>query len=561
MSLHHLNRFKAHSEAHLSPTERLLAWHFAYEIRLKTNYYSESVRRLSDELELHPRTIIRGLSRLVDLGLFERIDRTGTYAPIYRLLVTCPAECFALDDHNTKQELATLEGLPLLKTPALTGTHATPYIEKRDEEDWGALELGFILEALGKLSSMNADQMTLKGFVELNPRAVAQAALEITKDLDSTKRKRAYLATTATKTPSKLFIYAEDNTARLEGSIRLQKAKPDTAKRTDLISELALLNSDEEPEQYAKLRAELEAVEQAIRAKNKTAEKVEGIEPEHTWERIQQFATQATLNPDYTPSYAVRNYLEKKAAKGELTSREINFGSILESVLVRKAFPFMKTKVADLDDGSIYFDVNQDGQLVAKGFLQNWLQGDLSFIYTAEEAKQLKDQQDGLKDLRKLWEMYHPDEDFSPSSFFMSSDVQTFLRLNPDPITEDEKNKRFLDLFTKTARSFEIELTDLPEAAESETFSFWLNQAFSVEDDFKDFLLCYPERETGSHRKNYKKALPAYYQARRKFHPSDLRSFARTYWNRLDKQEFAKNPETFLLDLVAEVAEPGKVAF
>lgn len=111
MSYQHLNRFKAHAQAGLSPNERLLAWHFAYETRTKTNYYSESLRRLSETLELDPRTIRRAMARLVDLGLFERIDRTGTYAPIYRLSVQCPDSCELLSDHYTKQELETLQTL------------------------------------------------------------------------------------------------------------------------------------------------------------------------------------------------------------------------------------------------------------------------------------------------------------------------------------------------------------------------------------------------------------------------------------------------------------------
>jgi hypothetical protein len=57
MSYQHLNRFKAHASTALAPNERLLAWHFAYEIRTKTNYFSESLRRLAEELELDPNTI------------------------------------------------------------------------------------------------------------------------------------------------------------------------------------------------------------------------------------------------------------------------------------------------------------------------------------------------------------------------------------------------------------------------------------------------------------------------------------------------------------------------
>jgi hypothetical protein len=135
MTYHHLNRFKAHAEAKLTNAERLLAWHFAYEIRQNRSYYSESHRRLAETLQIDTRTARRGLSRLVELGLFERINKTGTHAPIYRLLVSCPPNCLDISDHNTAPEMEALKTLVGTSTPPLNSTTTPPYIKKREEED------------------------------------------------------------------------------------------------------------------------------------------------------------------------------------------------------------------------------------------------------------------------------------------------------------------------------------------------------------------------------------------------------------------------------------------
>ena len=509
MTYHHLNRLMSHSNAKLTTAERLVAWHFAFQTRLKTRTYSESVRRLEASLDLNEKTIRKAAARLVELGLFERIDRTGTNAPIYRLVVPCPLNCEDLESHNTKQELEAIKTLPLPNTPTLNGIQTPPYIEKREEEDLGAFELGVIGEELAKLPSLDTDQLTLKGFLELNPLAIAEAALEITKHLDTPKRVRAYLAKTISKTPNNLLTYAEHKKTSGEGSRRLQKAK----------------------------------------AEQNTASMAEGLTPEANWERVSSYSS--SLVEGYEPSFLTKNFLLKTAEKGKLSIREVFLSKALEEVIHHKAFPLMKPEVATPSKGAIYFDLDHNGKIEAKGFLENWLEGDLSFIYTAQELKDQTQREQALSKWKQIWLEQHPNEDFNRNAFFMDSTTRAMLAGLPKPISESVKAERFLAALTKTAREFQANAKlggDLP----AETFSAYLNKNFTLENDFNEWLTFFPERETGSHSKNRKKAYPAYLEARRKFSAHELRSFAGTYWNNLDKVEFAKNPDTFLNDLVAD---------
>ena len=509
MTYHHLNRFKAHAEAKLTPAARLLAWHFTSETREKTNTYSESTRRLETSLGIHEKTIRKAAAELVRSGLFERIDRTGTHAPIYRLLVPCPLGCEDLLEHNTKKELEAINTLPLPETPALSGKNAPPYIEKRDDDDLGAFELGIIGEVLANLKTLNEDQLTLKGFLELKPLEVAKAALEITKHLDTPKRIRAYLVTTATNTPNSLLTYAEHHKATLEGSTRLKKAK----------------------------------------AGQTPAAMTKGLTPETNWARVRSYSS--SILEGYEPSFLAKNFLLKTAEKGKLTIREVFLAKALEEVILNKAFPLMKPEVANPNNGAIYFDLDHNGKIEARGFLENWLQGDLSFLYTPQELKNLELREKTVSKWKQIWLEQHPNEDFNPNAFFMDSTTRVMLAGVPKGISESVKAERFLAALTKTAREFLANAKlggDLP----ADTFSDYLNKNFTLENDFNEWLLFFPERETGSHYKNRKKAFPAYLEARRKFSAQDLRSLAGSYSNGLSKKEFAKHPDTFLNDLVAD---------
>lgn len=209
-------------------------------------------------------------------------------------------------------------------TPTLTRNQTPIYRDKERRRvffcfwiEQGSAELGYLLKALEKIKTLDTSQLTLKAFIELNPRAVAETALEITKKLDSPKRKQAYLEKVVSNTPEALLAGLNEQQATLDGSARLQGSPKQTAPQ----------------------------------------EMLEGLEPEHTWERIQTFANDVL--PNYAPTYLARNYLEKKALQGELTDLEINLSSMLEQVIISKAFPFMKPEVAKPNDGTIYFDLDK----------------------------------------------------------------------------------------------------------------------------------------------------------------------------------------------------------
>jgi hypothetical protein len=520
MTYHHLNRLISHSNAKLTPRERLLAWHLAYQIRSKTSTFSRAGRSLETDLVMDRRTIQKNLAYLIEIGLFTRQKGEARRADIYQLNISCPLGCEDLETHNTPREVKLLaaeieEALKrntpeeVAKMSPQTGKGVANRKEEREEEELGAFELGVIGEVLANLKTLNEDQLTLKGFLELKPLEVAQAALEITKHLDTPKRIRAYLVTTATKTPNSLLTYAEHHKATLEGATRLKKA----------------------------------------RAEQTPAAITKGLTPETNWARVRSYSS--SILEGYEPSFLAKNFLLKTAEKGKLTIREVFLAKALEEVILNKAFPLMKPEVANPNNGAIYFDLDHNGKIEAKGFLENWLQGDLTFLYTPQELKDLELREKTVSKWKQIWIEQHPNEDFNPNAFFMDSTTRTMLAGIPKDISESVKAERFLAAITKTARAFEATATlggDLP----AETFSDYLNSNFTLESDFNEWLLVFPERETGLHNKNRKKAYPAYLEARRKYSAQDLRSLAGTYSNKLDKKEFAKNPETFLGDLVAD---------
>jgi hypothetical protein len=225
---------------------------------------------------------------------------------------------------------------------------------------------------------------------------------------------------------------------------------------------------------------------------------------------------------------------------------------MLEKVITTKAFPFMKPEVARAEDGSIYLDLNSEGELEVKGWLQGWLQ-DANFIYTPEEISSVKKRQTLLAEARLWWGDANPDKEFSIAEFSMLEEVRSAYDLYPD-ITEDEKSKRFLDHFSNTFRQYAKEF--LEDKENLLNFNGWLTENYSLEDDFKTWLQYFPEREHGSHNKHAKKAYLNYLVARRKFAAGDLRILAGEYWDKLDREKsalsFAKLPENWLADLVAE---------
>lgn len=501
MSYHHLNRFKAHNCFELSAAERLLAWHFASESRGSNNYFSQSLRRLKEELDLDPRTISRALGRLVDLGLFERFDRTGTYAPIYRLKLSCPLNCEDLEAHNSKQELEARKVLPPTNTPTLTRNHAHPYIDKREEEEGfvfeevlaGGLELTFIKEALEQLGTLTEDHLTLKGFLELNPWGIAEAALELTEGV-SQKGLKNYLAQIVIKTPQNL-------TARLEG---LQKASEGSKRLKDT----------------PKPTSTYEPAATASRVASYAWEVIEGFEPRSSF-----------------------SYLQAVALKGELTGEQVFLAEKLEQVLAAGN--------DWLPEAEIKIKLNSEGQIYLQGHLEGFM-GDLIELHTPQEAEALKTRTEGLEQLREIWQLENLGE-FSEVKFWQVSRHIDFHLANPEPLTQEEKTRRLLEYLAKELRECSNQFLETFEGYDGDNFQNWLIKNYSAEEDLKEFLEHFPQRsEDPDHREDFRKALPDFMKARKFLTLEELQFKAGAYRERLGST-YAQKASNWLSNEVAEL--------
>jgi hypothetical protein len=522
MTYHHLNRFKAHNKAKINLSERLIAWHFASESRERNGTYSESIRRLEEALELDPKTIRRGLARLVDLGLFERIDRTGTHAPIYRLLVSCPFSCEDLESHNTKQELAVIwerNTLPLPNTPTLKGNHAPPYIEIEREEEGetlfqiGAKELGWIIGSLKALTELNTDQANLLRLATEHPKALSKAALDLLPNhLEEDRRKRAYLKEVATNDPRSLLDRIEDHLAG-------EDAKE------------LILNSREETN-FAF---------------------TSDLKPEYTRQRLNDYA--ATAIHGWKPSNIVSGYLTGLALDNLLTPNEVARAYLFEQAITKQGLNGFIETTATPENSPLYLNwvfgsVSIGG--TTRGLLRSG--ADLDYLYSPEEFIELTNHREGLKTLAAKWEAKHGA--ISLNKFFMDTDTRAFLQLHPDPLTDLQKEERlklfWYEIFSSvisseaTKKLYEEDLAHLPN------FDTWLELNYSIEEDFNLFLHNYPEREFGSNTKNKKQAFKAWLAAREFYSNEALVSEAGRYWDRTENLAYAKLPQNWLNDLVAE---------
>lgn len=522
MAYQHLNRFKAHTQdLKLSAAERLLGEHFSYEIRTPRNYYSESIRRLQQSKGLDPRTIQKAMARLVDLGLFERIDKTGTYAPIYRFLLPCPITCEHLSDHYTAKELEDLKPLVPTNTHTLNSIYGGAYIKKREEEEGfpeilGSEELGWIIQALENLPSLTEPQKQLKELADQHPKTLAKVALELTAKLDTAKRKKAYLAKVATKDTQNLISQVLDQTAGLEGFRRLQGATEDKGFITE-------------------------------------------IKPEITYRRVMAFA--AEMKTGWQPSALVDLYLRQKATYGELTSVDVEKTWLIEQLIITKALTCYTPNLIGIHKDQNYSNTGfyltfnkENGTGVFAGDVIHLLDlNKIRFLYTEAELQALYTHINGLNDLKATWNAEHPEDQDSLNRFFMDTNTRAFLQLHPDPVSEQEKSNRFLYYWQGLWNALEDK--DYLENSAAETFSNWLELNGSVEEDFEEFLANFPEREKGSNQKHKKKAFQVWLEARKYFENSELITKAGAYWDRQTNLEFSQLPQNWLSDLIKDYAE------
>lgn len=512
MTYHHLNRFKAHAEAKLTHAERLLAWHFAYEIRQNRSYYSESHRRLAETLQIDTRTARRGLARLVELGLFERINKTGTHAPIYRLLVSCPANCLDISDHNTAPEVEALKTLVGTSLPTLNSTTTPPYIKKREEEDKefieGSEELGYLITILEGLKPKDDQQEVIWQIANERPKAMAKAVLEVlaqaSTPLDTGRRKLNYLLKVVRLTPQNLLVkFKEEKTAE-KGEALLKASK----------EEKTLLAANEN---WTPFTGDNRVI--------KYADKVlAGFEPKKT-----------------------RYYLAQLGEK--LTAKHIFFAADLELMLEE----FTAWAGEDFWSNG-YLNLSENGQPELSHRYGFSLPDEaFELLLTPEEKLEYETRKQGLKVIEDTWNKAHQDQAGS-KQFLNTPEALSFLAAHP--IAPDfGSGQRLIKLFNSrlAERALDYFNQQSPEDPEG-TYADFLKETFSMEDDLDHLLTRIPERHEG-HNRYRRKTLKAYANALQ--HTDHITLFVRAVKEfgdyKREPSQFWTAPNTWIDEQVAQI--------
>jgi hypothetical protein len=528
MTYHHLNRLEAHSNANqLTPSERLVAWKIASEIRLKEGFYSTAQRTLEEDLNIHRRNIRRILSRLVDdLELFTAQKGLGKQATKYRLNVFCPLNCEDLEVHNTPRELkfinAELDKALNSDTPiaisngrlkSQKSVQIAPNIEKREEEDsFADFEekklLGLIKKTLAEMETLSADHFTLKGFSTIRPKQVLAAIRELfeAKNLDTWKRQEPYLKRTIQNSPQNLIGKAQE---------------------ADLIE--TYLNSPEMP---------LESLY--------TAET--GYKAGHTPERLETFtATYLSNSKTELRSFntIAGNYLNQKAKAGTLTEEVLSVAETLFHQL-KKAFSFagIETSFEQLK-----FSQDYEGKLKVEFDSPRTL-GDLEGLLTEEEKQRLKERNQAITEAKTKFMLENQVEgEHLPNKFWVSDLYKGIDQQFPHPLTQKDKEQRLesaLEALEEAANSF----MDLSEAESAgKRYLEFLQENYTWETDLKEFLNTYPETsslntpETTKHFLAATKVLPL----------EEILEKAQRYKNTLG-DTYPKAPQNWLKDLLQQLS-------
>jgi hypothetical protein len=512
MSYHHLNRFKAHAEAKLTHAERLLAWHFAYEIRQNRSYYSESHRRLAETLQIDTRTARRGLARLVELGLFERINKTGTHAPIYRLLVSCPPNCLDISDHNTAPEVEALKSLVGTSLPTLNSTTTPPYIKKREEEDKefieGSVELGLLVFILEGFKNRDDQQEVIWQIAHERPKAMAKAILELlakaSTPLKTNRRKLDYLFKVVRTTPQNLLVKFQEEEKAEKGE--------------------ALIKASKEDKTFSAANENWKPISNGERVIKYAGKVLAGFEPKKTKFYLSQLDQKLTAKHIFLASDLEVMLEEFTSWAGEDFWRE----GYLE--LSESGFPELKHRYG--------FSLADE---VSEQFL------------TPEEKLEYDTRKQGLKVIEDAWNKENPEQAGS-KQFLNTPEALSFLAAHP--LTADFGNgKRLLNLFNSRleARALDYFSQETPEDPEG-TYEDFLKDNFTIEDDLENLLARIPERHEG-HNRYFKKTLKAYLNALQHTEHGTLlvRAVKEFGFDKREPSQFWTAPNTWIDEQVAQI--------
>lgn len=491
MTYHHLNRFIAHCKHPLEPNERLIAWHLAYQIRAKEGYYSESLSRLEDTLDLHKRTLQRAINALViELGLFDRQEPQGIQAAKYRLLVSCPPNCENLEDHNTRQELTAIFSLGGHNTPTLRGNQTT-HIKKREEEDTRTLEvlekkvLGLIKKTLKNLTGKTADHFTLEGFSTLRPKEVLQAVFDLfeTKNLDTWARQEPYLKTTIERSPKNLLRYAEDLELIEAGLDTPEDQKPavevsyEIGSTPDRVFDYWLITAAK----Y--LEAEAAITEEAV------------ILP---YEVLDGLSTKFNLAAHFLDFHANAGTLNEGVIQGTY--------EVLEILQVAHQF-------AGLEDR---YELRAD----AKGDLQvRFMQdikdlGNLEGLLKPEELEKLAARNDAINEAKLRYRIANQVEgEYTPAKFFQTEEYKTTSSLYPEPLDAEGKKNRLEEFFKVIGNQANEHFEKVIADKTGESYLDYLKKTYTWQKDLEEFLAEYPQRPEGN--QDFKKTAKAFLNLRK----------------------------------------------
>lgn len=533
MTYHHLNRLEAHSNANqLTPSERLVAWKIASEIRLKEGFYSTAQRTLEEDLNIHRRNIRRILTRLVDeLELFTAQKGFGKQATKYRLNVFCPLNsefvegCEDLEAHNTPRELklitAELKNAKNSDTPIAVSSgrltsqksvQIAPNIEKREEEDsFTDFEekklLGLIKKTLKEIDTLTADHFLLKSYSATRPKQVLAAirALFESKNLDTWKRQEPYLRRTIENSPQNLILKAQE---------------------ADLVE--TYLNTPEMPPES------LYTAETGYRAG-------------HTLERLETFIATYLSNSKTdlrTFKTIAGNYLNQKAKTETLTEEVLSVAETLFHQLER-AFKFagIETYFEQLKFGQ-----DLEGRLRVEFSAPKTL-GDLEGLLNEEELERLKERNLALTEAKKEFMLENKVEgEHLPNKFWVSDLYKTIEKQHPHPLTQKDKEQRLenaLEELEEAANSF----MDLSEAESAgKRYSEFLQERYSWESDFREFLDSYP----ATNSLNTPEATKHFLAATKVLSFEEILDKAQRYKNTLG-DTYPKAPQNWLKDLLQQL--------
>lgn len=464
MTFHHEHRFIAHKPAGLTTAEKLVSCYVSNRIVEKTGTYSISVRRLSEALELGPSTVKRSLKGLEQKEVFTSSKSPiSTYARTFTMVLPCPLGCPDYEDHHTKTELAErVNSSNRVKMNHLSGQNEPPYIDIEEEEDTesfkfeGQEELGLLVKLLGEVKKPSKDQQALKTLTSTKPIQLAKDLLEMVNKagVDSTRRKKSYLAEVVAK-PSKKLLEIGEQAEALETAKGLLIDSPE--------------DHLDKPKGYtiAHTPKRLKGFMEATGKKNKVTPYLDTL------------ATAKALNEDhFEVSEAVEVFVTEV-----FNSANLNATNFENQFTVTASPETLLPEVTPIGDGWINACINLPDEEIKR------------LLITETEYTQFEERAKKLEALKVSYLAANPKP--QPNQFERSLEMGRFIMDNPLPIAPAEISKRFLNSLNKEVCRIALNARRKTKGLELMTYKDYLDRSFSLKDDLLDVAYWIPARPEG----------------------------------------------------------------